>query len=179
MQVICILKDSVFWDVGPYRYCVNRRFGGTYRLHLEGRRKYPRAKNQRGQSAVTCSRCLLAREFFSSTLKMEAISSSETSISTRCHIPGDGILHSHRRENLKSYNMHFILVQVTRGHKVRTQEDFLCRSWCWILEISGSANLGHLKVKAEYKCVLRVVSCHSMSGWLMYAYNSISFTEWA
>jgi hypothetical protein len=40
-----------------------------------------------------------------STLKMEAICSSETSVhtrSTRRHIPEDGILHSHRRENLKS-----------------------------------------------------------------------------
>jgi hypothetical protein len=38
------------------------------------------------------------------TLKMEAICSSETSvytISTWHHIPEDGILHSHRRENLK------------------------------------------------------------------------------
>jgi hypothetical protein len=42
-----------------------------------------------------------------STLKMEAIRSSETAVhtrSTRRHIPKDGILHSHRRENLKSYN---------------------------------------------------------------------------
>jgi hypothetical protein len=42
----------------------------------------------------------------SSTLKMEATHSSETSVCnkpTRHHIPEDGILHSHRRENLKSY----------------------------------------------------------------------------
>jgi hypothetical protein len=41
-----------------------------------------------------------------STLKMEAIRSSETSFhirSTQRHIPEDGILHSHRNENLKSY----------------------------------------------------------------------------
>jgi hypothetical protein len=42
-----------------------------------------------------------------STLKMEAIWSSETSVqsttSTRRHTSEDGILHSHRRENLKSY----------------------------------------------------------------------------
>jgi hypothetical protein len=40
------------------------------------------------------------------TLMMEAIRSSETSIiakATRHFIPDDGILHSHRRENLKSY----------------------------------------------------------------------------
>jgi hypothetical protein len=40
-----------------------------------------------------------------STLKMEAIHSFETLVhtrSTRRHILKDGILHSHRRENLKS-----------------------------------------------------------------------------
>jgi hypothetical protein len=43
---------------------------------------------------------------FPSILNMEAILSSETSVnttSTRCHIPEDCFLHSHRRENLKSY----------------------------------------------------------------------------
>jgi hypothetical protein len=40
------------------------------------------------------------------TLMMEAIHSSETSVLIRApqpHIPEDAILHSHRRENLKSY----------------------------------------------------------------------------
>jgi hypothetical protein len=32
-------KKAVFWDVAPFRYCVNRRFGGTYRLHIQSRRK--------------------------------------------------------------------------------------------------------------------------------------------
>jgi hypothetical protein len=33
------MKKAVFWDVAPFRYGVNRRFGGTYRLHLQGRRE--------------------------------------------------------------------------------------------------------------------------------------------
>jgi hypothetical protein len=32
------MKSSVFWDIGPCSPLkVNRRFGGTYRLHLQGR----------------------------------------------------------------------------------------------------------------------------------------------
>jgi hypothetical protein len=32
------IKDAIFWNVAPCRSCVNRRFGGTYRLHLQGRK---------------------------------------------------------------------------------------------------------------------------------------------
>jgi hypothetical protein len=33
------IKNVVFWDMVPYRYSINLRLGGTYRLHLQGRRK--------------------------------------------------------------------------------------------------------------------------------------------
>jgi hypothetical protein len=35
---VLTMKNAVFWDVPPCRSCVNRRFGGTYRLHLQGRK---------------------------------------------------------------------------------------------------------------------------------------------
>jgi hypothetical protein len=31
-------KNIVFWDLAPCRFYVNRRSGGTYRLHLQGRK---------------------------------------------------------------------------------------------------------------------------------------------
>jgi hypothetical protein len=47
------MKNAVFWGVAPCR-CdrLNRHFGGSYRLHLQGR------------SAATCSRWFFARGFF-------------------------------------------------------------------------------------------------------------------
>jgi hypothetical protein len=41
------LKNTIFWDITPCSPLkVNRRFGGTYRLNLQGR-KISRARNQR------------------------------------------------------------------------------------------------------------------------------------
>jgi hypothetical protein len=31
------MKNVIFWNVMPCRSCVNRRFGGTYGLHLQSR----------------------------------------------------------------------------------------------------------------------------------------------
>jgi hypothetical protein len=82
-----IVKNVVFWDVALCRSCVNRRFRGTYRLHLQGRKIRERR--------ISVARWL-----------QSAIRSSETSVNTRPtqrHIPEDDILHSHRCESLKSY----------------------------------------------------------------------------
>jgi hypothetical protein len=32
------VKNAVFWDMALCRYCVKKRFGGTYRLHPQGRK---------------------------------------------------------------------------------------------------------------------------------------------
>jgi hypothetical protein len=76
------MKNDVFWDVAPCRSCeMNRRFGGTYRLHLQSLLLPDHA----GSSLADFS-----------TLKMEAIRYSETWVyfteSSRHHIPEDGIL---------------------------------------------------------------------------------------
>jgi hypothetical protein len=51
-----------------------------------------------------------SRISFFSILNMEAVRSSETSVNTIAtwrHTPEDGFLHSHRRENTKSYIHYF------------------------------------------------------------------------
>jgi hypothetical protein len=85
------MKSIIFWDMTPCSLLsFNRRFGGKYRLHLQGRRNMFRKP--------ACH--LLARWFAEpifSTLKMEAIYSSETQAetqrTTRRHIPEDDTPH--------------------------------------------------------------------------------------
>jgi hypothetical protein len=86
------MKNAVFWDVAPCRYCVNRHFGGPYRLHSQGRRKKKTSLLAPAHAGSSFADFLL----LSSTLKMEAIRASEMSvntISTRPHIPEDGFFH--------------------------------------------------------------------------------------
>jgi hypothetical protein len=64
---------------------------------------------------------------YSSTLKMEAIRSSETSgatqRTTRRHIPEDDTLHNHRCENLKSY-IEVIIVKFDTGDLLKCIDTF-------------------------------------------------------
>jgi hypothetical protein len=70
------------------------------------------------QTAATCSRWFLARGFFYPEDGGDTF--SETSVHTRSgqrHIPEDGIVHSHRRENLKSYILNTVCTQSTSDVK--------------------------------------------------------------
>jgi hypothetical protein len=75
-------KNAVFWDVAPCEYRVNRRFGGTYRLHIQGRKVR--------ELGTSVSRLLLS------------VYDSSQNIYTAPH-PRNVILRSHRRGNLISY----------------------------------------------------------------------------
>jgi hypothetical protein len=84
------MKSIIFWDMTPRSLLsFNRRFGGTYRLHLQGRRnRFSRTSKQAGGKHLA--------EIISATLKMEAKFSSETSVATQQttprHIPEDDTL---------------------------------------------------------------------------------------
>jgi hypothetical protein len=48
------MKSSIFWDITPLSPLkVNRRFGGTYLLHLRGRR-ISEARNRREEGSKSC-----------------------------------------------------------------------------------------------------------------------------
>jgi hypothetical protein len=91
-----VMKSIIFWDMMPCGLLsCNQRFGGTYRIHLQGRRNNF-SKNQQA------SRWQVAAEIVSLTLKMDAVCSSETLVATqqttRSHIPEDDTLH--KRDSL-------------------------------------------------------------------------------
>jgi predicted metal-binding protein len=81
---------------------------------------------------MTPATCLLVGLLdFSSTLKMEALCSSETSVATqvatRRHIPEDDTLHNHRCKNLKSYIIYLstclLLNSPKANYKVSTSKE--------------------------------------------------------
>jgi hypothetical protein len=53
---VVVMKSIIFWDMTPCSpLSSNRRFGGTYRLHLQGRRKVQQTNEQAGGRPTHCS----------------------------------------------------------------------------------------------------------------------------
>jgi hypothetical protein len=124
----CDRKEKGEFCLLEYNACspvkVIRHFGGTCRLHLQGRRVSQwRYQHEAGSKEIwlllpsccvwvwgwACSACfiLLSWLVHSSILKMEATCSSKVSVdfqrTTRCYIPENRTLHNHCCVNLKSY----------------------------------------------------------------------------
>jgi hypothetical protein len=85
---VVTMKNGVFWDVMPCGSCKNRRFGGTQLLHHQGdknwwTRNLSVTSNWRTQHASVASYSYVPSSPIFVTLKMEELSSSETSVLTR------------------------------------------------------------------------------------------------
>jgi hypothetical protein len=90
-----VVKRSIFWDIIPGSPLkVNRRFGGTYRLHLQ--QETIMKQEVRRAMLATCF-TLVSYLLYSSTLTMEVTCSSETSVefqqTTQRYSPEDRTLH--------------------------------------------------------------------------------------
>jgi hypothetical protein len=87
--MVVTMKNVVFFDVTSCRSCKNRRFGGTHRLHNQG-------KASKLETALATNTANSPRLLILFILMMEAILSPETSVltrTTRRHITEDAILY--------------------------------------------------------------------------------------
>jgi hypothetical protein len=65
------IKNAVFWDVAPGRSCMNRSFGETYGLHLQGRKVRERGTSVKRWLQRPAHAGFSLADFI--TLKMKAI----------------------------------------------------------------------------------------------------------
>jgi hypothetical protein len=101
---------------------------------------------------ISSSLTLFFANVFTSTLKIEATRSSETSVynkPTRRHIQEYGFLHSHRRENLKSYvriigqNISYVYTIAyisCASHKLRSWISRACSQKCGLSVDRGTSD---------------------------------------
>jgi hypothetical protein len=96
-----VTKSIIFWDITPCSpLSVNRRFGGTNRLHLQGVKISVKV-----ELCLPPAFTLVSCSAYFSTPKMGAPCSSEMSVdfqrTTRRYITEDRTLHNHRCESFK------------------------------------------------------------------------------
>jgi hypothetical protein len=97
---MAVLKTSFLWNITPCSPLkVNRRFGGTYRLHLQSRR-ISQARNQLGAGSIAF---LFGLFFYPEDGDMFSETSVHFQETTRRYIPEETTLHNHRCENLEPY----------------------------------------------------------------------------
>jgi hypothetical protein len=102
-----VKKNGTFWEVTPCGSCKNRCFRQAFLRSV---------RRLLVTDTVVPSSSILV------TLMKEALGSSETSVltrTTRRNIPEDTILHSHRRENLKSYIFPSTSVSPVNSHCIK------------------------------------------------------------
>jgi hypothetical protein len=94
------MKNSVFWDITLCRLLKgNRRFRGTFRLILQGRRiSHARNQDEKQVASRMSPQSSGSKKDYSSTLKMEAICSSGTSVNFNR-------LHSVVSRNIELFNI--------------------------------------------------------------------------
>jgi hypothetical protein len=128
------MKSIIFWDVTPCNLLsCKRRFGGTYGLHLQGRRNNF-SKNQQA-FCLPPAYVLVLPKIIYSTLKMEAICFSERSVATqkitRRHIPEDNTLQDKQYSvgTWTEWNICRIRFRRVVALYIRSQKDLWTRYW--------------------------------------------------
>jgi hypothetical protein len=158
------MKSFIFWDTTPCSPSkVNRRFGWTCGLHLQGRR-INQARNQREVGKDS---------HYSLALKMEAKCSSEMSVdfqrTTRHYI--DRTIHNHRCENFESYLKHVHDEPQRRSLKHGECDRTDWRKNCIRKELGS--NLGRVTGYSDWG--LSWISSLSMSRWYPGPTTNVSF----